>query len=174
MTMASDLVKQRKSGRRSDPKTLARFVEELSWLLSSYDELDFKALGGLSSNLAALGRHTSLVTRSSRPATVQMLVGVLPSFFMDTDLFPSNEDIVEFSQVALGISLQRWQKKSKFELIGNIVCHTDQASPDRLARVMAALEDALDERGIARSRLTKERKSGRSWNEVIQSMLKDN
>jgi hypothetical protein len=102
-----------------------------------------------------------------------MLVGVLPSFLMDGDLFPTNEDIVEFSQVVLGISLTRWQKKSRYEIVGQIVCHTDQASPERLSRVAAALDEALDERGTARTKITKERKSGRSWNEVIQAMLRD-
>ncbi len=171
--MASDPNRPKRALKRSDPRTLSRFVEELSWLLSSYDELDFKALGELSSNFASLARHSAVVSKSSRSTTAQMLVGVLPSFFMDTDLFPTNEDLVEFSQVVLGISLSRWQKKSKFEIIGHIVCHTDQASPERLSRVVAALEEALGERGSARSKLAKERKSGRSWNEVIQTMLRE-
>lgn len=172
--MASENSRIRRPGKRSDPRTLARFVEELSWLLSSYDELDFKALGDLSSSLASTSRkRPGMISRTSRSETVQMLVGVLPSFFIDLELFPSNEDIIEFSQLALGINIPRWQKKSKYELIGHIVCHTDQASPERLSRLIAALEDALDERGSARLRMTRERKSGRSWNEVIQSMLRD-
>ena len=171
--MATEPPRARRAAKRSDPRTLARFVEELSWLLASYDELDFKALGDLGSSFASLARHNSVVSKSSRRATAQMLVGVLPSFFMDAELFPSNEDLVELSQVALGISLPRWQKKSKFELIGQIVCHTDQASPERLSRVVAALEEALDDGGTARSKLARERRSGRSWNEVIQTMLRD-
>ena len=171
--MATDPTRSKRNQKRSDPRTLARFVEELSWLLSSYEELDFKALGALSSSFATISRHSGVVSRSSRSTTAQLLVGVLPSFFMDLELFPSNEDIVEFSQVALGIRLVRWQKKSKFELIGQIVCHTDKASPEHLSRVMAALEDALDDSGTARMRISRERKSGRSWNEVIQTMLKN-
>jgi hypothetical protein len=171
--MASDTTKTRRSNRRADPRTLARFVEELSWLLSSYDELDYKALGDLSSNFAEFSRHSTVASRSQRSKTAQMLVGVLPSFFLDTEIFPTNEDIIEFSQIALGISIPRWQKKSKNELIGHIVCHTDQASPERLSRVMAALDEALSERGSARNKLASERQSGRSWNEVIQSMLRD-
>lgn len=171
--MAIDPTRSRRPSKRSDPRTLSRFVEELSWLLTSYEELDFKALGQLSANFANLARHSSVAAMSPRSSTTQMLVGILPSFFMDSELFPTNEDLVEFSQVVLGISLPRWQKKSKFEIIGQIVCHTDQASPDRLSRVVAALEEALDERGSARLKLARERKSGRSWNEVIQAMLHD-
>ena len=171
--MATEPQKARRLTKRSDPRTLARFVEELSWLLSSYDELDFKALGDLSSTFFEISRHSSLVSKSPRSKTAQTLVGVLPSFFLDLELFPTNEDIIEFSQMALGINIPRWQKKSKFELIGHIVCHTDQASPEYISRVMAALDEALSEQGTARKKLTKERKSGRSWNEVIQSMLRD-
>lgn len=171
--MAIDLQKTRRATKRSDPKTLARFVEELSWLLTSYDELDFKALGNLSESFLEISRHSSLVSKSTRSKTAQTLVGVLPSFFLDTELFPSNEDIIEFAQMALGISIARWQKKSKFEIIGQIVCHTDQASPEHMSRVMAALNEALNEQGTARKKLTNERKSGRSWNEVIQGMLRD-
>ncbi len=171
--MASDQPKPRRVSRRSDPRTLSRFVEELSWLLASYEELDFKALGELSVVYSEMARHPSLMARSNRSKTAQSLVGVLPSFFLDVELFPTNEEIVEFSQMALGIGIPRWQKKSKNELIGHIVCHTDQASPERLTRVAAALDEALNERGSARRKLATERKSGRNWNEVIQSLLRD-
>ena len=145
----------------------------MSWLLSSYDELDFKALGQLSASFAEAARHSSVISRSTRSKTSQELVGVLPSFFLDVELFPTNEDIVEFSQMVLGIGIPRWQKKSKHELIGHIVCHTDNASPEKLTRVVAALDEAWNERGTARRRLTIERQSGRNWNEVIQSLLRD-
>lgn len=173
--MASEPTRPRRTARKSDPRTMARFIEELSWLLNSYDELDFKALGEMGSTFAEFSRHSNVMSHSSRSSrTAQVLVGVLPSFFLDIELFPTNEDIIEFSQVALGIAIPRWQKKSKNELIGHIVCHTDQASPERLTRVMAALDEALNEKGSARKKLASERKSGRSWNEVIQSMLRDN
>ena len=171
--MASDPQRPRRASKRSDPRTLSRFVEELSWLLSSYDELDFKALGELSVSYSEMARHPSRSLRSVRSKTAQGLVGVLPSFFLDIELFPTNEDIVEFSQMALGIGIPRWQKESKNELIGHIVCHTDGASPDRLSRVMAALDEASNERGTARRKLASERKSGRNWNEVIQSLLRE-
>ena len=161
--------------RRSDPKTLARGVEELSWLLSSYEELDFKALGNMSSELVAFSRSSSeLATRSQRPPAVRLLVGVLPNFLTETDLFPSNEDIVEFAEAALGINITRWQKRSRYELIGNIVVHINEASRAKVERLMGVLELALDDRGSTKRRMKSDRELGRSWNEVIQSLVRDN
>lgn len=164
----------RRSQRRSDPRTLARFVEELSWLLASYEELDFKALGNMSSEFISFSRSSSdLLSRSRRPPTVHLLVGILPNFLVDLSLFPANEDIVEFAQSALGIGMTRWQKKSRYELIGQIVCHTNEASPAMLERLMTVLEQATDETSATRKKMASDRRSGRSWNEVIQSLVKD-
>ena len=163
----------RRTGKRSEPKTLLRFIEELSWLLSSYEDLDFRALGPLTQQLALSQRTTSNLLKHSpnRAPTTQLLVGVLPSLLTDEKLFPSNEDVIEFSNAALGITVPRWQKKSKFELIGHIVCSTEQANPLRLQRVVHALGDLMDDRGEARRALQRQRQSGLSWNEVIQQLL---
>lgn len=164
----------KRASRRSDPKMVARFVEELSWLLSSYDDLDFKALGNMSSELLAFSRSSAeLAARSQRPPTVRLLVGILPSFLTELDLFPANEDIVEFAQAALDIRISRWQKRSRYELIGNIVVHTNEASPAKIERLMSVLELALDDRGGAKQRMRSDRQQGRSWNEVIQSLVRD-
>lgn len=165
----------RRTGKRSDPRTLLRFVEELSWLLSNYDDLDFKALGSLREQVNFThNTHSNLRNRSaSRAPTAQLLVGVLPSLLTDEKLFPTNEDIVEFSGVALGIVIPRWHKKSKFELIGHIVCSAEQADPFRLDSLVSALNDLLDERSEVRKNLEEQRKSGLSWNDVIQRLLEE-
>ncbi len=163
----------RRSGKRSDPRALLRFIEELSWLLSSYGDLDFKALGKLTDDLSMSYRAASNLRNHSaaRPPTTQLLVGVLPSLLTDETLFPSNEDIIEFSALTLGITVPRWQKKSKFEVIGHIVCSAEQAEPSRLQRLVRALADLMDDKGDVRSNLAAQRRSGLSWNEVIQKLL---
>ena len=163
----------KKPTRRSDPRAIARFVEELSWLLSSYSDLDFKALGDLSSDIALSSRGTrNLFAHGSQQPSARFLVGVLPSLFIDEKLFPSNEDIVEFAQYILDISIPRWQKKSKYELIGHVVCQTEQAPISRLESLVDALNRLVDKRGKARISAEKQRQSGASWNEVIQSFLR--
>ena len=171
--MATEPTRSKRSTRRSDPRALLRFVEELSWLLSSYEDLDFRALANLSDDILFSRRtQSNLLSRSGKSAEVHDLVGVLPSFFTDLKLFPSNSDIVEFSEIALGIGIPRWEKKSKYELVGHVVCNTNLASPQKVERLVVALQDALDERSSTRQKIARDRESGRSWNEVIQAMLK--
>lgn len=167
--------KSNRNTKRSDPKTLARFVQELSWLLSSYDELDYKALSILSENLASRIQPMKSKGRTSSPSdAVKLLVGILPNLLVDETLFPANEDISEFALSALNIQILRWQKKSRYELIGHIVCHTNQASFTQLQQIKALAERALDEKDSTRHVMEMERKSGRSWNEVIQKLVREN
>jgi len=163
----------RRNLKRSEPKALIRFIEELSWLLSTYDDLDFRALSTLADQLSTAQRANSNLRSHSagRQPTTQLLVGVLPSLLTDEKLFPTNEDIIEFSGLALGITIPRWHKKSKFELIGHIVCSTEQADPTRLQNLVRAVGDLMDDKGERRRTLEAQRKSGMSWNEVIQKIL---
>lgn len=164
----------RKNTKRSDPKVIARFVEELSWLLSSYDDLDFSAIGKeFSQNQMIRNRSAHLVSRADRPQTTIMLVGVLPSLFIDSKLFPTNEDVVEFARAAMGIDIPRWSKKSKDELIGHIVCHANTAPVEMLDELVVALERILDEKSSARKLVENQRRSGLSWNAVIQQLVRN-
>lgn len=157
--------------KRSDPKAMARFVEELSWLLSSYSDLDFRSLGQLSSELINSTRSRNFLVHSEGRPAVRMLVGVLPNVLVDEQLFPTNEDIAEFAQSTLEMAIPRWSKKSRYELIGHVVCHTGQAPPWKLDALLTALDGIVDEKGTARALVQKQRKSGASWNEVIQTLI---
>lgn len=164
----------RRPTKRSDPKVIGRFVEELSWLLSSYEDLDLEALRRFGFEASSLSRRSSnLVSNSDRSQTTIMLVGVLPSLFVDVRLFPSNEDIVEFGKATMDISIPRWEKKSKYELIGHIVCHADRAPVGKLTHLVSALEGLADDRSSVRARVESQRRSGLSWNEVIQGLVRD-
>lgn len=164
----------RKISKRSEPRALLKFVEELSWLLSSYDDLDFRALGNLSVEFDRTQRATSNITNHSaqRLPTAQLLVGTLPGLLRDDSLFPANEDIVEFAMLTLDISIPRWQKKSRYELIGHIVCNTDLADEMKLNNLLKVLDGLMSDKGEVRKNLADQRRSGLSWNEVIQRLLK--
>src|SRR5579875_3472591 len=94
--------------KRSDPRALRRFVQELSWLLATYEDLDFRAL----SDVVERGpgpRSASLFERlPNQGAAAAFLVGALPELFTDENLFPANEDIADFAENALGVIIPRW------------------------------------------------------------------
>lgn len=162
---------RRRPTKRSDPKALFRFIEELSWLLSSYDGTDFKALAKLSDEyMGATSLRNSLTHRTGN-GREDALVGVIPGILVDETLFPTNEDIADFASSLLDISIPRWQKKSKYELIGHIVCHTHLAPPIRRRKLAEALESLVADRDILTRQIAKQRQGGASWNEVIQSLV---
>ena len=169
--MAENTLRTRK---RSDPRELARFIEEIGWLLKTHENLDFSALADFSHEVDFLltrNRH-SLVSKGSRTQT-SVLVGVLPEFFMDPILFPANEDIVEFAFAALGMEVGRWQKKSRYEIIGQVVCHANEASPARIARLSDLLEVVVDKRTKIRREIEVDRMDGRSWSSVIKRLFNE-
>lgn len=159
--------------KRSDPRALARFLQELSWLLNSYADLDFRALENLAFAPPPVAAPTPRKRRSkSTPprANVEALVGVLPGLFTDERIFPTNEDIAEFATTALDVKIPRWQKKSKFELIGHIVCNTKELKEEELASLVSALNIVSGE-DSARAAVGEQRQNGLSWNEVIQKLV---
>lgn len=160
--------------KRSDPRELARFIEELSWLLKSFDSLDFAALGKFSQEMSFfLSNSERLSRRNPRDRKTTVLVGVLPNFLMDAELFPSNEGIVEFAEAALGLSISRWQKKSKYEIIGQVVCSANDASPNRVQRLSELIEEMQDKKTSIRKRIEENRSLGHSWSEVIGKLYNE-
>lgn len=163
-----------KAGRRSDYKSIARFLEELSWLLKSNEDLDFRAIGHISSELEmieSLSLNRRVSGRSSNRIPVRGLVGVLPSLFVDEKLFKSNKDIADFSKDVLSIEIPRWEKISRFEIIGHIVCRAEGLPPMGIDRLILALEEILSMRSATKASIEKMRNSGIGWNEIIQDML---
>lgn len=173
MTDAPSNGRPKGAAKRRDPRALLRFTQELSWLLTTYKDLDFRELSDLTEDLLANARlsHSVHLRSFRRPPTIQLLVGVLPNLLTDEKLFPTNEDIVEFSRAALGIVVPRWQKISKIEIIGHIVCSADSANPQGIARLVEALDGMIDDERDVRKKLRESRNSGMSWNEVIQRLL---
>ncbi|MBV6853983.1 hypothetical protein KWH45_11200 [Xanthomonas campestris pv. mirabilis] len=99
------------------------------------------------------------------------LIGALPRLLLDRDLFPSNDDIVEFSNVALSIEL-KVEKRARFEIIGKIVCETDGLDEKQLTDLVRALEQLVGDKD-ARASMLERRKSGSfSWNETIQELMR--
>lgn len=163
---------RRKTSRSPDSRRLFNFIEELSWLLSSYDGADFRALANLSKEFQhALELRNSLVHRSGTGGGDDSLVGVLPGLLVDERLFPSNEDIAEFASSLLSIDIPRWSKKSKYELIGHIVCHAHLSPPLRRRKLVDAMRSLVVDRDLIMKKIATDRKAGASWNEIIQSLV---
>lgn len=113
---------------------------------------------------AAVGGYAS-----SNP-NKQFLVGALPRVFMDEGLFPTNEDIAQFADAVMELHIPRFAKKSKYEIIGHVVCETDKLNDARLTKLVAAL-GALAEGDDRAKKLVHQRKAEQfGWNAIIQEL----
>jgi hypothetical protein len=98
------------------------------------------------------------------------LIGVLPRLFQDTKIFPSNEDIAEFAQTVLRVPVTRYEKRSKYELIGLIVCQTNELDEEKLSNLVKALSVITRSDEKLKKVVEARRSGGLSWNEAIQQI----
>lgn len=165
--------------RRAE-ETLA-FLEQLTWLLESRGrKLDLNFLrhlimeyqdrvayeGSLSPSLKRLAK--SYVTKDPDK---QYLVGALPGLLQDLRIFPANKDIADFAKDFLLVPVTRFEKRSRYEMIGLVVCHVndlDNSSIERLASRLSKLlgnDDLLND--IANEKMKNELFT---WNDVIRRL----
>lgn len=157
-----------RSQKVKDPRAIKRFLEELSWLLESHSNLDFRALG---ENIEFIGDTERNFSRHvPKNPNIRFLVGILPAIFSNEHYFPTNEDLKDFSSEALSLPVSRWEKRSRYELIGLIVCETVKLNDDRLARLVAALSRITTDDPNAQEILQSRKAQKLSWNEVIQKL----
>lgn len=155
-------------------KKAINFIEELSWLLDSRKGMDLKSVVSILQDTMQeqnTMQNFAKEYRSPNP-NKHFLIGVLPKLFQDTRLFPVNESIATFAQEILKINISRYEKRSKYELIGLIVCETESLSDEKLSKLV----DALSQITGSEEKLEKFREERKnvnfSWNETIQKLTR--
>lgn len=169
--MAKQIKRSATTGNKThDARKARKFVEELAWLISMNKDIDFKAIPDLlmldQSNINKPMQKLS--DRTSNNANINFLVGILPGMFTDEKLFASNEDIADFASMTLGVKIPRWEKKSKYELIGHIVCNAVLLDDKGLELLSNALSLLASGDARARKLVSNRKTEQRNWNEIIQ------
>ncbi|MEL3914233.1 MULTISPECIES: hypothetical protein [Aeromonas] len=101
-----------------------------------------------------------------------VLIGVLPRLLQNKDLFPQNEDIYDFAREALNLIISRYEKRSRYELIGMLICTINELDEDDLSYLVTALDKIIDD-GEELNKVVIDKKSNSfSWNEAIQKWYK--
>src|SRR4051812_32435298 len=89
-----------------DPRTIQRFLEELSWVLNTYSNLDFKSISNAQVvPLNSIKGKPGFQQYISKNPNVHFLVGALPTIFSDEKLFVSNEDLAGFATEVLSLTI---------------------------------------------------------------------
>ena len=152
-------------------------LEELSWLLESRKSVKLKNVPDLLRTL--LNERTYVINKSTSNylsydkvsnSNVHYLIGVLPGLFQDEKLFPSNGQIINFAEEVLNINISRPTKRSRYELIGIIVCETDKLSDSGLDELVKALNELTSSTEKMESFRKSVINNNFSWNETIQRL----
>lgn len=161
--------------KRAEVKKAIDFFEELVWFLDSKRNLKLKEVPMTLRSL--LDNSDSDIVSSkykSKNPNIHFLIGVLPRLFKDEGLFPNNNSIAQFAEEILHIKVSRADKRSRYELIGLIVCETDNLSDGQLNDLVTALSKITgDDENLKK---LKENKNGDnfSWNETIKKLTEIN
>lgn len=143
-------------------------VQELLWALQSRPQSEIKE--GLNFLQKSLAEMDSDRPRPKGRRYLSSLVGSMPIILADTDLFPSNEHIAKFADEALEIHISRWEKRSRYEMIGMLVMETIRL-PDAQVRDLSLFLDSVS-MGSKRLESIKRQAQhvGFSWNTAIRTL----
>ncbi|MBB5369871.1 MULTISPECIES: hypothetical protein [unclassified Janthinobacterium] len=152
------------------------FIEELSWLFESKKKLNFPIVSELlRKRLLPTPRvaDSSAAYVSPNP-NIHYLIGILPRLFQDENLFLKNEEIAEFAKEVLGIEISRVEKRSKYELIGLIVCQTNELNDEKLDEMVRSLSHIAGNNDKLNLMANEKASTGFSWNEAIRKLAVEN
>lgn len=149
---------------KNKEKRLMNFMQELSWVFESFNDVSIKEVYEFFKQQVENDNTLSNDT--------QYLVGVLPKLFQDKELFPNKEDIIEFSEDVLTLSLSRAAKRSRIEYIGMIVCEVSKSDNIQLDRLVEALEKLIGNEKQMQAVKKARKEPDFSWNETIAKLGK--
>ncbi|MFD0682415.1 MULTISPECIES: hypothetical protein [unclassified Paenibacillus] len=147
------------------------FIEELIWLIDSKKISKLKDTPQLMRDLLKNSQGLKVAEEFKSPnPNIHFLIGVLPRLFKDEVLFSTNLSIIEFAEDVLGIKMPRQGKRSRYELIGLIVCETDTLSDSELENLVNVLTKVTSNEEQLRKIKEDRTNNNFSWNETIQKL----
>lgn len=144
-----------------DLKLLSNFLEEYSWINRKYRNLDLDKL------LYIINNNTKQST------TKENLIGKLPSLLQDRELFEKNSDLAEFA-ATLNIEVKFAEKRSRYEIIGAIICQIQEMDETYLVDVKSAIEHLVNDSELINSiKRLRRTSSNYDWNTLLQAISKE-
>jgi hypothetical protein len=146
------------------------FIEDLCWLLDANRSLDFKKVLSI---IKELSNSNSVDEEFSNTDNKVMLdiIGILPTLLKDETLFLSNSSIVQFATQVLHLEIPRWEKRSRFEIIGLIVCNVEETNQDKLLTLYNWVAELLLNKEKVKNFQHQNNESAFSWNDAIQRII---
>nr|WP_303392049.1 hypothetical protein [Bacteroides intestinalis] len=146
-------------------------LEELEWLLDSPRGRSLlSSLPKMIENLREINNYRGSVYVNRQ--NIRSLVGVLPEFFQNSNIFRTNADIEQFAREVLGVNIINFEKKSRTEIIGVIVCSVPNFEDSTFEVLGKYLSNIVDDEKKC-SQVAKEKETTNfSWNDTISKLFK--
>lgn len=152
--------------KRNKINDVANFIEELSWLLDKKKNLSLKEVSSyirdLNDNSNSFPKLRKDENRHSR-----FLVGILPSLFLDEELFKSRDEILDFAEMVLELPISRAGKRSRTEYIGWIVCEVAKMNDIKLENLVGDLGNIIGDDFKMKEMKRAKKEPNFSWNDTI-------
>ena len=160
--------RKKKSSAEIEQQQIINFFEELCWLLDSNKNINFN---NASKNLKII-RNNIVHGTTFENTTITSLIGVLPSLLKDIEIFPNLAQLAQFAKEILGIEISRWDKRSRNEIIGLIICEVEDANKERMDVLLEWSNNILNNKKSVQEMQEKAKNEGNifSWNETIQKL----
>lgn len=144
----------------TDIHEFINILEEISWII------DRKNIN-LSEMIKKLRAGSGETSCQCNEDTITHLVGILPSLFMDKELFVKNDDLLDFAEQILKLKAKRSGNRSRTESIGWIVCELSKSDETIRQDLIDALDELVGNEEKKSSLKKKRQMPNFSWNEAI-------
>lgn len=155
------------------------YIEELSWIIDKNKNVSLKEIVevlrdyyDIMSLNEKLYNNLNISNIRNHTTNKNFLVGVLPSLFLDDELFKSNDDLLDFAEEVLNLQISRKAKRSRIEYIGWIVCETTKLNDNELFSLVSALESFVNDDKTIKKIKEAKKSPNFSWNETIKKLGK--
>lgn len=163
-------------------KNLSMKLENLLWTLRELNPNVLKdALNVINNTIKYDSEHYYSIDNSNvanneiisrKNPNKGVLIGVLPRLLQNKELFPQNEDIYDFARAALNLNISRYEKRSRYELIGMLICTINELDEEKLSYLVTALDKVIDDGEELNKIVIDKKNNSFSWNEAIQKWYK--
>lgn len=161
---------KKKPSPETERNQFFNFLEELCWLIDENKDINFKSISKYFKEYRNSSSHNLI---SNDKNSEFALIGILPSLLKDQEIFQSNLQLVQFANEVLALSIPRWEKKSRNELIGLIICEVEDANKERINTLSEWSKNIFNNKNAVKELQKKAVNSGNlfSWNEAIQNLI---
>lgn len=148
------------------------FLEDLCWLLESKKNLDFSEVVKTIKEMRNENK-ININVKTEATKLEEDIIGILPKILVDTTLFQTNKSLSQFADEVLNIQIKNWEKRSRNEMIGVIICQI-QDSNTKLKGVSSYLLENIYQNRDEFVNIQKNKGSENnpfSWNDAIHEIV---